>query len=136
MLQSTAGLEIDFRLTNNESKKLGESSNLDLDSLGYTKTLNKETVRVPSPSNNSFVNESEPELPPSSKEVEPIREPEQHHESRKSVPHNKSGAYVYNENLMKTFESSEFEQQSPEQLPGMIFGLGQQPNGRASIPGS
>lgn len=51
------------------------------------------------------------------------------------MPHSKSGAYVYNENLMKTFESSEFEG-SPEQLPGMIFGLGQQPNGRGSIPAS
>ena len=66
-LQSTIGKSIDFRLTNNDSKKLAESSNLDLDSLGYTKTLNKDAPRVPSPSNNSFVNESEPELAASSK---------------------------------------------------------------------
>jgi hypothetical protein len=42
-------------------------------------------------------------------------------EERKSVP--TSNPHPYNASLIKTFESSEFEQACPELLPGMIFGM-------------
>ena len=48
--------------------------------------------------------------------VEAPTEPRKSMQSvRKSTP--------YNDNFMKTYDSSEFDPQSPDQLPGMIFGL-------------
>lgn len=41
---------------------------------------------------------------------------------RKSIP--RASLHAYNENLARTFESSEFDAMSPDQLPGMIFGMG------------
>lgn len=98
-------------------------------------------------SNNSFVNESEPELGPQEKtngnlragEFDLASEPRlatnvvMQAEERKSIvsidPGRRSiprpSLQPYNENFMQTYESSEFEQQSPDQLPGMIFGQGQ-----------
>lgn len=68
-----------------------------------------QVVSKPPPNESSFVNESDIEQ--NSKEGPP----------RKSIQ-----SMPYNENFIKTYESSEFEQATPEQLPGMIFGLGQQ----------
>lgn len=68
--------------------------------------------------------EKKPQLQP---QLEQIKE-----EPRVSNPRRCSNPY--NENLTKTYESSEFEQACPDILPGMIFGANKADG--AELPGA